>query len=137
MDQDLKKHDLLTVIARQWSFSSRKAENDLAAFEPSQVLRLRYEDFVEDPVSELERICAHCGLEMTDGIVNAANESVRSDRQAKWRRFDPQDLARIVPEIEEEMQRHGYELPPEVAQARDELRCKEKTKPTEAAKAEC
>ncbi len=137
MDQDVRTHDRLTVIAKQWSAGSRKAANDLAVFEPGQVLRLKYEDFVEDPISELKNICAHCGLEMTDEVVNAANELVKSDRQAKWRRFDPQDLARIVPEIEEEMQRHGYELPPEVAQARDELRCKEKTKPTEAAKAEC
>lgn len=117
MDQDLKTHDLLTVIARQWSVCSRKAERDLAHFEDGRVLRLRYEDFVEDPVSDLERICAHCELEMTGDMVQAANEWVKSDRQDKWRRFDPQDLAQILPEIEDEMQRHGYEVPKEIAQA--------------------
>ncbi len=50
-------------------------------------------------------------------MVQAANEWVKSDRQDKWRRFDPGDLARILPEIEDEMQRHGYEIPPEIAQA--------------------
>lgn len=117
IEQDLKTQDLLTVIARQWSVCSRKAEKDLACFEDGRVLRLRYEDFVEDPVSDLERICAHCELEMTDDMVRAANEWVKSDRQHKWRRFDPQDLARILPEIEDEMQRHGYEVPKEIAQA--------------------
>jgi hypothetical protein len=64
----------------------------------------------------MERICAHCGLEMTTKMMQAANEWVKSDRQEKWRRFDPRDLARILPELEDEMQRHGYEIPPEIAQ---------------------
>jgi len=114
MEEDLKTSDLLTVIARQWSECSRKAENDLSLFGNGRVLRLRYEDFVEDPISDLERICAHSGLEMTNNIVRAANEWVKADRQHKWRRFDPRDLARILPEIRDEMQRHGYEIPPEI-----------------------
>lgn len=117
IEQDLKTHDLLTVIARQWSVCSRKAEQDLAAFEPGQVLRLKYEDFVEDPITDLERICAHCRLEMTGEMVKAAKEWVKPDRQLKWQRFDPRDLARILPEIEDEMQRHGYEVPEEIAEA--------------------
>lgn len=119
IQEDVKRHDLLTVIARQWSVPSRKAEKDLARFEPGRVLRLRYEDFVTDPVSDMERICAHCGLEMTDKMVRAANEWVKSDRLDKWRRFDPRHLARVLPEIEDEMQRHGYQVPPEIAQARN------------------
>lgn len=117
MEEDLKTFDLLTVIARQWSECSRKAEKDLAYFSNGRVLRLRYEDFVEDPISDLKRICAHCGLEMTNNMVRAANEWVKSDRQHKWRRFDPRDLARILPEIQDEMQRHGYEIPTEIEQS--------------------
>jgi hypothetical protein len=117
MEQDLKTHDLLTVIARQWSVCSRKAEKDLALFGNGQVLRLRYEDFVQDPISDMERICAHCGLGMTNDVVRAANEWVKSDRQHKWRRFDPRDLARLVPEMSDEMQRHNYEVPAEIAQS--------------------
>lgn len=122
MEQDLKTHDLLMVIARQWSECSRKAEKDLALFGNGQVLRLRYEDFVKNPISDLERICAHCGLEMTNDMVRAANEWVKSDRQLKWHRFDPHDLARILPEISDEMQRHGYEIPMEIAQLIGNLR---------------
>jgi hypothetical protein len=115
MEQDLKTHDLLTVIARQWSKCSKKAEKDLTLFDPGQVLRLRYEHFVEDPISDLERICAHCGLKMTNDMLRAASEWVKSDRQLKWRRFDPHDLAQILPELSDEMQRHGYEIPREIA----------------------
>ena len=115
IQRDLKAHDLLTVIARQWSVGSRKAEEALAAFGRDRVLRLRYEDFVAEPVSHLERICAHSGLEMTGEMEKAANASVDRDRQLKWQRFEPRELSRIVPEIEAEMRRHGYELPPEIA----------------------
>lgn len=115
IENDLKTVDLLTVIARQWSVCSRKAEQDLAQFENGQVLRLKYEDFVQDPLTDLERICAHCKLELTNDIVNAAKELVKSDRLDKWRRFDPHDLARILPEISDEMRRHGYEIPMEIA----------------------
>jgi hypothetical protein len=117
IQEDLKTEELLTVIARQWSRSSRKAERDLALFEDGQVLRLRYEDFVEDPISDMERICAHCRLEMTNDMAKAVKEMVKSDRKLKWQRFDPHELARIIPEIRDEMQRHGYEIAPEIAQA--------------------
>jgi ABC-type xylose transport system permease subunit len=113
----LGEADLLTVIARQWAYCSQKAEEALAHFEPNQVLRLRYEDFVADPLSDLERICLHCGLTMTREMVRAAQDWVKSDRQLKWRRFDPCDLIRLLPELADEMQRHGYEIPPEIAQA--------------------
>lgn len=114
---DLKRCDLLTVIARQWAEGSRRAERDLASFPGGSVLRLRYEDFVMDPVADLERICAHCGLQMTDAMMRAARAWVKPDRLDKWRRFDPRELARILPEIREEMQRHGYPVPVEVTQA--------------------
>jgi hypothetical protein len=109
------------VIARQWAVPSKKAEADLALFEPGRVLRLKYEEFVQNPVAELERVCAHCGLEMTGDMVRAAGAEVKSDRLEKWRRFDLHELARILPEVEGEMQRHGYDIPPEIASARRTL----------------
>jgi hypothetical protein len=122
IQEDLKTQDLLTVIARQWSVCSMKAEKALAQFDNGKVLRLKYEDFVEDPISDLERISEHCRLEMTSDMVRAANEWVKSDRQEKWRRFDPEDLARILPEIDSEMQRHGYDIPEEITQAAEILK---------------
>ncbi len=115
IERDLKTTDLLTVIARQWAICSRKAEEDLALFEDGQVLRLKYEEFVTNPIANLERICTYCGLEMTNEMMAGALGLVKSDRQHKWRRFEPQNLARIIPEIEDEMRRHGYEIPAEIA----------------------
>ena len=105
------------MIARQWAVPSRKAEEAFAHFNEGELVRLRYEDFVENPMPELERICAHCNIDLTDEIVNAARTMIRSDRQHKWRRFDPDALAKILPEILDEMERHGYGIPPEISHA--------------------
>jgi hypothetical protein len=126
MHEDLKTHDLLTVIARQWAVPSRKAEEDMASLDRGQILRLRYEDFVEDPVSDLERICAHCGLEMSNDMATATRQMVKSDRKLKWKRFDPEELARILPEVGNEMQRHGYRIPEEIARATANLQWNDK-----------
>ena len=107
----------MTVIARQWSRASSKAERDLASFKDGQVLRLKYEDFVQDPLSEMAYICTHCGLQMTDEMAKTVKETVKTDRKLKWQRFEPQVLARIIPELYDEMERHGYEIPAEIAQA--------------------
>jgi hypothetical protein len=117
IQEDLKTEDLMVVMARQWSRASRKAERDLALFEKGQVLKLRYEDFVQDPISDMERICTHCGLQMTDDMAKTVKEMVKTDRKLKWQRFEPPVLARIIPELYEEMERHGYEIPTEIAQA--------------------
>lgn len=120
--QDVGTQDLMTVIARQWAVCSRKAEEDLAAFPAGSVLRLRYEDFVQDPVQHIQPVLAHCGLEMTDEVLAAARQTVDPDRREKWRRFDPDVLARLLPELEGEMQRHGYAVPDEIAAARTPAR---------------
>jgi hypothetical protein len=47
-------------------------------------------------------------------MVAYAEEMIRSDRQEKWRRLDPADLATVIPEISAEMNRHGYSIPEEI-----------------------
>jgi hypothetical protein len=116
IQEDLNTEDLMAVMARQWSRSSAKTEQDLALFEEGRVLRLRYEDFVQDPISDMERICAHCGLQMTDDMVKTVKETVKADRRLKWQRFEPHILARIIPELFDEMDRNGYEIPAEISQ---------------------
>ena len=119
IQQDLKDTDLLTVIARQWARAAAKAERDLAHFEPGQVLRLRYEDFVDDPLSGLQQICEHCGLEMTTDLARQVQDMVKTDRKLKWQRFEPGELARIMPELMSEMQRAGYSVPVDITGARE------------------
>lgn len=112
--EDLARHDLLTVIARQWATCSRIAERDLAALEPGRVFRLRYEDLVVDPVPYLERIYEHCGIVPTPEMLRMAEKVVDPARQNKWKRFDAAELRSVLPELKEEMRRHGYAVPAEL-----------------------
>jgi hypothetical protein len=53
---------------------------------------------------------------MTDEMADYVRREVRTDRGDKWKRFDPQQLAKIIPELSQEMVRNGYEVPEEIAQ---------------------
>ena len=103
IDQDLKEHGQLRVIARQWARGNRKAREDLARLGNGRVLSLRYEDLIQDPEAVLRRIYDHCGLSCDEEIVRAAKEMVDPGRQEKWRRLDREELNAILPEIREEM----------------------------------
>ena len=103
IQDDVRTEGLLTVIARQWAHAARKAESDLSAFDEGQIFRLRYEDFVENPVEYLERICAHCGFGMNDEMAEYVRTTVKTDRQEKWQRFSAEQLSRILPELSEQM----------------------------------
>ncbi|MBZ0171160.1 MAG: sulfotransferase, partial [Phycisphaerales bacterium] len=66
--RDYKTISLEEIIAKQWVTCAKQADEDLKKIEaerPGEVLRLRYEDFVSDPVEQFERVLAHQGLEMT------------------------------------------------------------------------
>lgn len=112
IDQDLKRRGLLTVIARQWALCNRRAREDLAQLGNGRVLQFRYEDLIQDPGSVVKLIYDHCGLICDDRIVRAAMEMVDPGRQQKWLRLDPAELKAIMPEIQDEMDRYGYEIPP-------------------------
>jgi hypothetical protein len=111
LDEDLRRHGKLRIIARQWARCNRKAREDLSRLGADRVLTFRYEDLMEETEGVLRRIYAHCGLACDDGIVRAARQMVDPGRQQKWRRLDPGDLRAIVSEIEEEMAVYGYEVP--------------------------
>jgi hypothetical protein len=111
IDQDLKDHGILRVVARQWARCNRKAREDLAKLGNGHVFSFRYEDLIQDPPSVLRRIYDHCGLTCDDNIIRAANGMIDPGRQEKWLRLDRQELKAIMPEIQDEMEFYGYEIP--------------------------
>lgn len=102
------------VIARQWAHCSMQAEADLARIDPALVLRMRYEDFVADPVQRFEQICDHFELGLTAKLAKHIAKTVDPTRQRKWQRMDLDRLAKCLPIVEREMKRHGYAVPQEL-----------------------
>lgn len=111
IDRDLKEHEKLTVIARQWARGNRRAREDLAKLGNGRVLSFRYEDLIQDPELVLRRIYEHCGLNCTDDIARKAKEMIDPGRQQKWLRLEKKDLTAIIPEVRDEMEFYRYEIP--------------------------
>lgn len=107
---DLKQMTIEEVIAKQWVAGSIQAETDLAAIDPAKIMRIRYEDFVLNPVEEYQRIVDHFDLSITDAIKKQVAEMVDPSRQSKWKRLDNEVLKRCMPILKDEMSRHGYDI---------------------------
>jgi hypothetical protein len=111
MDQDLNELEPLRVIARQWARGNRKAREDLAKLGNGSVCALRYEELMQDPASVLQHIFDHCELSYDDRVLRAAKEMIDPGRQDKWMNLDHDELRAIIPEIRDEMELCGYEIP--------------------------
>jgi hypothetical protein len=118
MDQDLKEHGPLRVIARQWARGNRKAREDLAKLGSGSVCAFRYEALVQDPVSVLSRVFDHCELSCDDRVLRSAKEMIDPGRQEKWVNLEHDELRAIAPEIRDEMEFCGYEIPQFLQDAR-------------------
>ncbi len=107
--EDLKKISLEELICKQWVACSKQAEEDFAKLDPSKVMAIRYEDFVENPVDMYRKIATHFNLEVTEKIETQISEMVDSGRQDKWKRLDTGVLKRCIPILKDEMKKHGYD----------------------------
>jgi hypothetical protein len=111
---DLETLTTEQVIARQWVQCCRQAGEDLARIDPERVLRVRYEDFVGDPIGHFQRIAAHFDIDVTPDIERALRETVDPDRQGKWRRLDDHVLRLCLPILRQQMEIEGYDIPEDV-----------------------
>lgn len=99
------------IIAKQWVYCSRQAEQDLSKLDKKIIYKIRYEDFVADPVYQFENILNHFDLSLPPIIAETISSRVDPNRQDKWKRLDPKILELCTPILEEEMQKHGYKIP--------------------------
>ncbi len=106
---DLKKISLEELICKQWVACSKQAEEDFAKIDPSKIMAIRYEDFVENPVEMYRKIAEHFNLELTEKVETQINNMVDSGRQEKWKRLDKDVLKRCLPILKDEMEKHGYD----------------------------
>ena len=106
---------LQVVCARQWMSSYEAAAS---AFEtiPSRVIEVRYEDFVEDPVSGAEKICSFLEIPFEETVASKAAEArskpvnvVTPPERGKWKRENPVEIESVLPLIHPTMERLGYE----------------------------
>lgn len=93
-----------------WAKQVARAEEQLSALPPSQVMRLRYEDLVVDPARELNRLVDFFGLAaQTPGqwIADSAKRVTRRD--PAWRQLRRRDRVRLSAACDPGLRLLGYQ----------------------------
>lgn len=86
LEEDLKTLSLPEVCAWQWRHCVERSLEDLGALGEERVLHLRYEDFVNAPDAQLQRIGGFLGEDWSEGQRQAAVAAVSRGSVGKARR---------------------------------------------------
>lgn len=110
IDDLLTKHTLTEVCALQWRACVDNSERDLASMPSGRVIRVSYEAFVNDPVTEFEKIADFVGKETPESVKEYLRKNVRSGSVGKGRKALGEKQSRILrPLISDTLGRYGYE----------------------------
>jgi protein-tyrosine sulfotransferase len=112
--------------ARAWVDISRELAG-LAERHPREVTVLRYEDLVADPAAGLRRVLDAVGAAWDDSLLSRAMGERSSPGIGDWKTYQASEvtaasvgryqalprpaLARLIPLLEPELRRHGYDVP--------------------------
>ena len=99
MQSLLQKYSLNKVCALQWQRCVDKSEQAFASMPASKVLRVRYENFVREPLGELSRILNFIGLESKPDKLVKAVEGVSSHSVGKGRQALGKDEVKNLEEL--------------------------------------
>lgn len=109
MDEILEKHSLNEVCALQWQRCVEKADKDLSALAPERVIRMRYEDFVNNPVTELQRVFDFLGYQAPADRLQAAVAGVSNGSLGKGRKaLGEEEVSRLEALTGSTLKRYGY-----------------------------
>jgi hypothetical protein len=110
MDQMLRTRTLAEVCAAQWARSVRISSYELARIEAERVCRVKYEDFVAQPVRELSRLLDFLEIDSTGIELAELVGKVNADSRGSWRRQLPRPVVQTIePLMRRELQQFGYE----------------------------
>lgn len=109
MQNILQKHTLNEVCALQWQRCVDNAEKAFSEMPADKVVRVRYEDFVHQPVRELARILEFMGKEVEPGKIAKAVEGVSSRSLGKGRKtLGEEEVANLEALVGETLKRYDY-----------------------------
>ena len=109
MQNILQQHTLNEVCAIQWQRCVDKAEEAFAQMPEGKVVRVRYEDFVRQPVEELTRVLEFIGKDVDPEKITWAVEGVSPRSLGKGRRaLGEEEVARLEALVGETLKRYDY-----------------------------
>lgn len=109
MKEVFSTHSLDEACAIQWAACVNNAERDFEAIPAADILRVKYEEFVSNPVEEFSRVARFIGQEVPTGFGEKLRLNVSASSVGKGRiQLGEDGIARIAPLINETLQRYGY-----------------------------
>jgi uncharacterized protein (TIGR03032 family) len=87
--RDLNGRPLGEIVSHQWATATEVLLDDLERLDPSRWCVASYDALVNDPRTEIERVCAFIGVEWDDALAEPLPESrhtLDSPHPDKWRR---------------------------------------------------
>lgn len=110
MDKLLATHSLEEVCALQWQRCVDSTERDIAHISPDRIIRVSYEAFVSNPVSEFDRIASFIGKEAPESLKYFLQNNVYSGSVGKGRSdINDAKVGKLRTLIKDTMCRYGYE----------------------------
>jgi len=106
----LSRYTLSEVCALQWKACVEKAEAGLSSIPSDRIVKVKYEDFVNNPVEEFSRLSSFVGGNLTGSIKSQLVDSVSNSSIGKGRiSLGLGGVERLRPLIESTLERHNYE----------------------------
>jgi hypothetical protein len=113
IDEMLARHPLAEVCAEQWRRSVDLASKSLAGLPPRQVLKVRYEDCVEQPAEHLSRIAAFMEVPHNSRQMQTIAVQIFNNSRGNWRtQFKPAELELVTQRVRPTLERWGYSAEP-------------------------
>jgi len=110
IEELLAKHTLTEVCALQWKACVDSSERDLAEMPSDRVIRVSYESFVKNPVTEFEKIADFVGKETPESVKEYLRKNVRPGSVGKGRKaLGGKQITTLRPLISDTLERYGYE----------------------------
>jgi hypothetical protein len=109
MQDIIKKHTLTEVCALQWQRCIDKSEEAFSKMPEDKVCRVRYEDFVNEPVKELTRILEFLGKNVELNKIVDAVEGVSANSVGKGRKsLGESEVKNLEVLVGDMLKRYGY-----------------------------
>lgn len=115
--RDDRNGPLEVVTAKQWIASNELAMEAFGEVDPTRWTELRYEDLVDQPEGEVERIMSFLELAFEEAVRDKAAatsstpiNTVTPPERGKWRKENPTEIGAITELIAPTMQKMGYEI---------------------------
>lgn len=110
LNQALEKYSLEEVCALQWQRCVDLSEDAFKKMPDDKVVRVKYEDFVSNPLEELTRILQELNIPFEGAQAQEAVNSVTSSSIGKGRKaLNDGQLKAVSESVSDILQRYGYE----------------------------